>query len=170
MTTCSTWDLRLTNAIPGLKSTGRNLLDARLSPKIETQNPTIDFAERFVLPIRTFQNIFQILYNIFLSRKPLWETTQLMSRIVKSSLLSTLFTPSPSRFRNWKKMFVPDIEESAREWSRWMEEVSTKIIYWKPALLVSTFYCLSYAFPYKWFCWSLALGNIYNIVVIKFCF
>ena len=41
-------------------------------------------------------------------------------------------------------MFVPDIEESAREWSRWMEEVSTKIIYWKPALLVSNFSILLY--------------------------
>ena len=64
--TCSTWDRRLTDAIPGLKSTGTSSLDVPLTLKIETQNPTIDFVERFVLLIRTFKifSKYYIIYNI----------------------------------------------------------------------------------------------------------
>ena len=81
-----------------------------------------------------------------------------MSKTAKFSSSSTLSTPSPLLFRSWRKMFVPDTEESAREWSPLTEEDSTKTIYWKLVSLVSSFLLLFVPFLNR-ICWLPAWGE-----------
>ena len=168
MTTCSTWDPRRTNAILGLKSTGTSSQDVRRSLKIKTQNLTIDFVERFVFLIITFKIFSQHYYNISFQETSLRDNPAYEQDSKVQFVIDAVYA-----FAFALQKLKKDVCPRHRGVCQRMKSVDGGSFY-KDYLLKTSFigeyFLLSYAFPYKWFCWSLALGNIYNIVVKKFCF